>query len=138
MKEISTYIAEGAMAFLKAEWKVLGYFVVIVAFLLAVMASQILILTGLSRCFYYWRGIQRHCRLYRYEGATKANVRTAQAARTSLSKALNVSFTGGSVWVLVLPVWRYWVWWFIYCFENDFLLLMQPLIQKKWSGPLKC
>jgi K(+)-stimulated pyrophosphate-energized sodium pump len=31
MKEISTYIAEGAMAFLKAEWKILGYFVVIVA-----------------------------------------------------------------------------------------------------------
>ena len=35
MKEISKYIAEGAMAFLKAEWKVLGYFVVIAAILLA-------------------------------------------------------------------------------------------------------
>ncbi len=34
MKEISTYIADGAMAFLKAEWKILGYFVVIVAILL--------------------------------------------------------------------------------------------------------
>ena len=30
MKEISTYIAEGAMAFLRAEWRILGYFVVIV------------------------------------------------------------------------------------------------------------
>ena len=40
MKEISNYIAEGAMAFLKAEWKILGYFVVIVAFLLAVMAHS--------------------------------------------------------------------------------------------------
>jgi K(+)-stimulated pyrophosphate-energized sodium pump len=40
MKEISTYIAEGAMAFLKAEWKILGYFVVIVGILLAVMASS--------------------------------------------------------------------------------------------------
>src|SRR6188474_3668495 len=39
MKEISKYIAEGAMAFLKAEWKILGYFVVIVGILLAVMAS---------------------------------------------------------------------------------------------------
>ncbi|HUM67009.1 MAG TPA: sodium/proton-translocating pyrophosphatase, partial [Chitinophagaceae bacterium] len=39
MKEISNYIAEGAMAFLKAEWKVLGYFVVIVGILLAVMAQ---------------------------------------------------------------------------------------------------
>src|SRR5688572_4619862 len=40
MKEISKYIAEGAMAFLKAEWKVLGYFVVIVGILLAVMAQS--------------------------------------------------------------------------------------------------
>ena len=39
MKTISKYIAEGAMAFLKAEWKILGYFVVIVALLLGVMAS---------------------------------------------------------------------------------------------------
>ncbi len=38
MKEISNYIAEGAMAFLRAEWRILGYFVVIVALLLAVMA----------------------------------------------------------------------------------------------------
>jgi K(+)-stimulated pyrophosphate-energized sodium pump len=40
MKEISTYIADGAMAFLKAEWKILGYFVVIVAILLGFMASS--------------------------------------------------------------------------------------------------
>jgi K(+)-stimulated pyrophosphate-energized sodium pump len=40
MKEISDYIAEGAMAFLKAEWKILGYFVVIVALLLGFMASK--------------------------------------------------------------------------------------------------
>ena len=40
MKEISNYIAEGAMAFLKAEWKILGYFVVIVAILLAIMSQS--------------------------------------------------------------------------------------------------
>src|SRR5258708_29672880 len=40
MKEISTYIAEGAMAFLKAEWKILFYFVLIVGALLALMATQ--------------------------------------------------------------------------------------------------
>ena len=39
MKEISNYIAEGAMAFLRAEWKILGYFVVIVALLLAFMST---------------------------------------------------------------------------------------------------
>jgi len=98
MKEISTYIAEGAMAFLKAEWKILTYFVVIVAILLGFMASQnpnshwsILISFVIGAVFSATAG---------YIGmkvATKANVRTAQAARTSLAKALNVSFTGGSV-----------------------------------------
>lgn len=98
MKEISTYIAQGAMAFLRAEWKILGYFVVIVALLLGVMASAnanshwaIAIAFVIGAVFSATAG---------YIGmrvATKANVRTAHAARTSLSKALAVSFTGGSV-----------------------------------------
>ncbi len=98
MKEISNYIADGAMAFLKAEWKILGYFVTIVAILLAVMASSnphshwlISVAFILGAIFSAVAG---------YIGmkvATKANVRTAQAAKTSLSKALAVSFTGGSV-----------------------------------------
>jgi K(+)-stimulated pyrophosphate-energized sodium pump len=98
MKEISNYIAEGAMAFLKAEWKILGYFVVIVAILLGVMAQanphshwSISIAFILGAVFSATAG---------YIGmriATKSNVRTAQAAKTSLSKALSVSFTGGSV-----------------------------------------
>ena len=98
MKEISTYIADGAMAFLKAEWKILGYFVVIVAILLGFMAStnhdshwSISISFIIGAVFSATAG---------YIGmkvATKANVRTAEAAKTSLSKALNVSFTGGAV-----------------------------------------
>lgn len=98
MKEISAYIAQGAMAFLRAEWKILGYFVVIVAILLAVMASanpsshwSIAVAFIIGAVFSATAG---------YIGmrvATRANVRTAQAARTSLSKALSVSFTGGSV-----------------------------------------
>ncbi|HMO61657.1 MAG TPA: sodium-translocating pyrophosphatase [Ferruginibacter sp.] len=98
MKEISDYIAEGAMAFLKAEWKILGYFVVIVAILLALMARTnphsdwtIAVAFIIGAVFSAVAG---------YIGmriATKSNVRTAQAARTSLSKALSVSFTGGSV-----------------------------------------
>ena len=40
MKEISNYIAEGAMAFLKAEWKILGYFVIMAAILLAIMGNS--------------------------------------------------------------------------------------------------
>ncbi|MCO5237876.1 MAG: sodium-translocating pyrophosphatase [Chitinophagaceae bacterium] len=98
MKEISNYIAEGAMAFLKAEWKILAYFVVIVAILLGIMAQSnphshwsIAISFILGAVFSATAG---------YIGmriATKSNVRTAQAAKTSLSKALSVSFTGGSV-----------------------------------------
>ncbi|MFM1774537.1 MAG: hypothetical protein RJA53_147 [Bacteroidota bacterium] len=98
MKEISDFIAEGAMAFLKAEWKILAYFVVIVALLLGFMANtnesshwSIAISFIIGAVFSATAG---------YIGmkvATKANVRTAEAAKTSLSRALKVSFTGGSV-----------------------------------------
>ncbi|MEY4628546.1 MAG: hypothetical protein RLZZ595_872, partial [Bacteroidota bacterium] len=98
MKEISNYIAEGAMAFLRAEWKILAYFVVIVALLLAFMSttnpnshwsiSVAFVLGAFSSALAGYIGMKV---------ATKANVRTANAARTSLSKALNVSFTGGAV-----------------------------------------
>jgi len=98
MNEISTHIADGAMAFLKAEWKILSYFVVIVALLLAVMSQTnpnshwsiaiAFIIGAISSATAGYIGMKV---------ATKANVRTAQAARTSLHKALAVSFTGGSV-----------------------------------------
>ncbi|MFT4023422.1 MAG: sodium-translocating pyrophosphatase [Flavihumibacter sp.] len=98
MKEISRYIAEGAMAFLKAEWKILGYFVVIVGILLGFMASRnenshwsIAVAFVIGAVFSALAGF------IGMRIATKSNVRTAQAARTSLSKALQVSFTGGSV-----------------------------------------
>ncbi len=98
MKEIANYIAVGAMAFLKAEWKILGYFVVIVGILLAVMAqanphSHWLI----SVAFVIGAVFSATAGYIGMKIATRANVRTAQAARTSLSKALNVSFTGGAV-----------------------------------------
>ncbi len=98
MKEISTYIAEGAMAFLRAEWKILGYFVVIVGLLLAFMSttnphSHWLI----AGAFVVGAVFSATAGYIGMKVATKANVRTAQAARTSLSKALNVSFTGGAV-----------------------------------------
>lgn len=98
MKQISGYIADGAMAFLKAEYKILTYFVIIVAILLAFM--------GMSNANSHWSiGVAFvigavFSALAGFIGmkiATKANVRTAEAAKTSLSKALKVSFTGGSV-----------------------------------------
>ena len=98
MKEISNYIAEGAMAFLKAEWKILSYFVIVVALLLGVMANSnphshwsialAFVVGAVSSAAAGYIGMR---------SATKANVRTAQAARTSLSQALKVSFTGGAV-----------------------------------------
>lgn len=98
MKEISNYIAEGAMAFLKAEWRILGYFVVIVALLLGFMS------TGnpnshwsIALAFVFGAFSSALAGYIGMKVATKANVRTANAARTSLSKALNVSFTGGAV-----------------------------------------
>ncbi len=98
MKEISNYIAEGAMAFLKAEWKVLGYFVVIVAILLAVMAqANPQSHWSIALAFILGAILSATAGYIGMKAATKANVRTAQAARTSLSKALNVSFTGGAV-----------------------------------------
>jgi K(+)-stimulated pyrophosphate-energized sodium pump len=98
MKEISNYIAEGAMAFLKAEWKVLGYFVVIVAILLAVMAgANPHSHWSIAVAFAIGAVLSALAGYIGMRAATKANVRTAQAARTSLSKALNVSFTGGAV-----------------------------------------
>jgi len=98
MKEISKYIAEGAMAFLKAEYKILTYFVIIAGLLLAFMGYSnpksspfIAVAFVIGACFSALAGF------IGMRIATKANVRTANAARTSLSKALAVSFGGGSV-----------------------------------------
>ena len=98
MVELAGYIADGAMAFLKAEWKVLSYFAVIAAIVLAwsgtlvPTSSPVIAISFLIGAFL--------SALAGYIGmkiATKANVRTTQAARTSLKHALKVSFTGGSV-----------------------------------------
>ena len=98
MKEISNYIAEGAMAFLKAEWKILGYFVVVVALLLGVMASaNPTSHYFIALAFIFGAVASATAGYIGMRIATKSNVRTAHAARTSLSKALNVSFTGGAV-----------------------------------------
>jgi K(+)-stimulated pyrophosphate-energized sodium pump len=98
MQELAGYIAKGAMAFLRAEWRILGVFALIAAILLGwsgtliAESSPIIAISFLLGAFF--------SALAGYVGmkiATKANVRTTQAARTSLAKALEVSFTGGSV-----------------------------------------
>jgi len=98
MIEISNYIAEGAMAFLKAEYKVLTYFVIIGALLLGIMGySNENSHWSIAVAFVIGAVFSALAGYIGMKVATKANVRTAQAARTSLSQALKVSFTGGSV-----------------------------------------
>ena len=98
MKEISTYIAEGAMAFLRAEWKILTYFGIIVAILLGWMGfSNKESHWSIAIAFLIGAFFSALAGYIGMKAATKANVRTAHAARTSLSRALKVSFTGGAV-----------------------------------------
>ncbi len=98
MQEISRYIAEGAMAFLKAEWKILSYFVIFAAILLAFMGhSNPHSHSAIAISFILGAILSATAGYIGMRSATKANVRTAQAARTSLSRALKVAFTGGSV-----------------------------------------
>ena len=98
MKEISTYIADGAMSFLKAEYKVLAYFVVIAALLLGFMGNaNPNSHWSIAAAFVVGAILSALAGFIGMRVATKANVRTAEAAKTSLSKALNISFTGGAV-----------------------------------------
>ncbi len=98
MKEISKYIAEGAMAFLKAEYKILTYFVIIAGILLAYMGySNPKSSPVIALAFVIGAVFSALAGFIGMRIATKANVRTANAARTSLSKALAVSFGGGAV-----------------------------------------
>jgi K(+)-stimulated pyrophosphate-energized sodium pump len=98
MVELAGYIADGAMAFLRAEWKVLSYFAVIAAIVLA--WSGTLVETSdptIAISFLIGAFLSAFAGYIGMKIATKANVRTTQAARTSLKHALKVSFTGGSV-----------------------------------------
>ena len=98
MKEIAKYIAEGAMAFLKAEYRILSYFVIIAALLLGFMGySNPESHWSIGLAFVVGAFFSALAGFIGMRIATKANVRTAQAAKTSLSKALAVSFTGGTV-----------------------------------------
>ncbi|PST81957.1 sodium-translocating pyrophosphatase [Pedobacter yulinensis] len=104
MRTLAGHIADGAMAFLRAEWKILGYFVVIAGALLA-YSGTIHEVNGraihsswiISVAFVIGAVFSAFAGYIGMNVATKANVRTTQAARSSLKKALKVSFTGGTV-----------------------------------------
>ena len=98
MKSIGASIADGAMAFLKTEYRVLAIFVLAIAILLGVanrgradssaLISLSFVVGALASGLAGYLGMKV---------ATKANNRTTNAARNSLASALNVAFTGGSV-----------------------------------------
>ncbi len=98
MKEIAQYIYDGAMAFLKAEYTMLAKFVVVVALLLGWLGmSHESSHWSIAVAFIIGAVFSALAGFIGMRIATKSNVRTAEAARTSLSKALKVAFTGGSV-----------------------------------------
>jgi K(+)-stimulated pyrophosphate-energized sodium pump len=98
MTEIATYIHEGALAFLKAEYRILAIFVVIAGTALAFVSTLVpdthwfIVVAFVIGAIFSAVAGNIGMRI-----ATEANVRTAEAAKTSLSKALKVSFTGGTV-----------------------------------------
>tara|TARA_B100000315_G_scaffold227493_1_gene235468 strand:+ start:714 stop:2822 length:2109 start_codon:yes stop_codon:yes gene_type:complete len=97
MKQIGASIADGAMAFLKAEYRVLAIFVVIVGCLLAYAANNQGDSWLVSISFLVGALASGLAGFLGMKVATKANNRTTNAAQTGLAKALNVAFTGGSV-----------------------------------------
>ncbi|RKS26816.1 K(+)-stimulated pyrophosphate-energized sodium pump [Flavobacterium endophyticum] len=99
MKEISEYIYEGALAFLKAEYKLLTLFVIGASIALAAITFLPGATTHLSIviAFVFGAVFSALAGNMGMKIATKTNVRTTQAARTSLPQALKVSFGGGTV-----------------------------------------
>lgn len=93
MKEISSYIHEGAMAFLKREYKTLTIFI---AVLFVILAVGINVQTAV--CFLVGSIFSTLAGFFGMQVATRANVRTANAAREKgMNGALSVAFSGGAV-----------------------------------------
>jgi len=97
MGKIAQHIADGAMAFLKAEYRVLAIFVVIVAVLLGISGNSAGSSPLVAVSFILGAICSALAGFIGMRVATKANVRTTNAARTSLGRALEVAFSGGAV-----------------------------------------
>ncbi len=97
MKKIAGHISDGAMAFLKAEYKVLSVFVICVAILLGVSADSDLSSPVVAISFIVGAFCSALAGFIGMKVATKANVRTTNAARDGLGRALEIAFAGGSV-----------------------------------------
>ncbi len=97
MKKIAEQIFRGAMAFLRAEYQILAIFVVVVAGLLAFTADPVASSQLVAVSFVIGAGLSALAGYFGMRVATRANVRTAAAARTGLAPALQIAFRGGAV-----------------------------------------
>ena len=128
MQELASHIKEGALAFLSAEYRVLIIFVVIAGALLAVISSFIestsyfIVIAFVIGAFFSALAGNIGMRI-----ATEANVRTTQAARTSLPDALKVSFTGGMVMGLGVAGLA------VFGLSVIFIVLLQIFMGGEWS-----
>lgn len=135
MKDISSHIYEGALAFLNAEYKLLTIFVIIASIILAgisfiVPTTHILIVVA----FIFGAIFSALAGNMGMKIATQSNVRTTQAARTSLPQALKVSFGGGTVMGLgvaglaVLGLTTFFIIFFHYFMGGEWTNVMQMTI----------
>lgn len=92
MNEISGYIEEGAMAFLRREYKYLAVFMVVVFIIIGIFIH-----VQTAICFVVGALFSILAGFFGMKVAVKANVRTAQAAQNGIKEALTVAFSGGSV-----------------------------------------
>ena len=93
MQEIAGSIAEGASAFLRSEYKILAIFIVVLFMLISLFINP-----GTGICFVIGAGFSMLAGYFGMKVATRANVRTANAAMESgMTKALSIAFSGGSV-----------------------------------------
>ena len=128
MQELASHIKEGALAFLSAEYRVLIIFVVIAGALLALVSSFIestsyfIVIAFVIGAFFSALAGNIVMRI-----ATEANVRTTQAARTSLPDALKVSFTGGMVMGLGVAGLA------VFGLSVIFIVLLQIFMGGEWS-----
>lgn len=129
MQELANYIREGALAFLSAEYRILAIFVVFAGILLGIVSSMVetthwfIVIAFVLGAFFSAFAGNIGMRI-----ATAANVRTTQAARTSLPQALKVSFTGGTVMGLGVAGLA------VFGLSMIFIFLFQYFMGGKWTN----
>ncbi len=129
MQYLANHIREGALAFLSAEYRILAIFVVIASILLGIISSLVetahwfIIVTFVVGAFFSALAGNIGMRV-----ATVANVRTAQAAISSLPQAFKVSFTGGTVMGLGVAGLA------VFGVSFLFIVLFQWFMGGEWTG----